>query len=237
MSVHLKKRIKDETGVDISKETFSLKDSDNVELLHTLLADKYNIPDRNKKNKLVSYALAPLDRKPNIIFDVTLKDTKKLSNLVNDVVDAGYSKDNIHVVWILNDYEIAVKQNKERDRVVPADILLMTHEGVSMTMQTLLKTSSSIKSYMDGDFWIVFNKEGVDNEWIESEQTKKGIVFSKKGGVKKNGKGKGGYFKKSRHIKIKNKGGNLLNFDNIGKDMMRKVRAYVPSKAKSDWKK
>tara|TARA_Y100000034_G_C6543597_1_gene234631 strand:- start:65 stop:514 length:450 start_codon:yes stop_codon:yes gene_type:complete len=51
-------------------------------------------------------------------------------------MSAGYNPKNINIVWVLTDYSVAIKQNKnpERGRVVPEDIMFLTHKGASMTM-------------------------------------------------------------------------------------------------------
>ena len=85
-----------------------------------------------------SIILADKDRKPNIIFDVTLKNITKLSNISTALESIGYSKQNIHLVWIVNAVSVAIQQNRSRDRVVPEDILLDTHKGASTTMATTI---------------------------------------------------------------------------------------------------
>jgi len=99
---------------------------------------------------------------PNVVFDVTLKDVSKLSTITVLLKQHGYDPKNIHLVWVVNSLKNAKKQNKNvtRGRVVPDDILLLTHEGAAETMATILKMSEGIKKYMDGDIWIVPNKMG-----------------------------------------------------------------------------
>lgn len=82
---------------------------------------------------------------PNVMFDITLKDIGALHHDLKGemgVLDflraAGYKPENIHIVWILTDYRIAMQQNLTRNRVVPADILFQTHRGASGTMQDIL---------------------------------------------------------------------------------------------------
>ena len=43
---------------------------------------------------------------PSIIFDVTLKNMKKLKEAVPTLVEAGYEIKNIHLVWVLTDYKV-----------------------------------------------------------------------------------------------------------------------------------
>ncbi|UQJ94981.1 hypothetical protein IANJMKHF_00075 [Klebsiella phage CPRSA] len=118
---------------------------------------------------------APEDRKPNLIFDVTLKGMSKLASIARDVETLGYKKENVHIVWVMNDVHIAMQQNQKRDRVVPKEILMDTHEGAALTMAKILNMGDSLKQYMDGDIWISFNKVGVDSE--SRNQVTKGCLL------------------------------------------------------------
>ena len=105
---------------------------------------------------------APLKTKPNLIFDKTLKSFEDIVNIRDAVTNVGYEMKNIHIVWVLNKIEIAIEQNKTRDRKVDENILRNTHEGVSRTMFQFIKLGDKISNYMDGEVWISFNPENVD---------------------------------------------------------------------------
>ena len=115
---------------------------------------------RRMKTLYTSILTAPPDRKPNIIFDVTLKDLQKLEKITRQVSAIGYPKENVHIVWVVNDIEVAKAQNKDpkRGRVVPADILVNTHRGASATMNDILNMGKGLRKYMDGDIAFAFNK-------------------------------------------------------------------------------
>ena len=157
---------------------------------------------------------AAADRKPNIIFDTTLKDAGKLQKLSRQVTTLGYDKKNIHIVWVVNDIEIAKKQNLERPRVVPTEILINTHRGASNTMGDILKMGETLRKYMDGDLVFAFNKIGVDSE----------VVTSRKGGS---------YVKEADYVYIKRAGKSLPPLDKLNKAMLSKVKSYVPKNI--DW--
>ena len=74
---------------------------------------------------LFLYANLYSDHKPNIIFDVTLKSLSILNQLTRSVLDMGYDKKNIHIVWVVNELETALQQNQERKRKVPKEILVV----------------------------------------------------------------------------------------------------------------
>jgi hypothetical protein len=209
-SLEVQKAAKDRFGVDISK--FQLKNPDDVAALHDILSDKLGIIDKHQATRFKSIMMAAPDRKPNLIFDVTLKDLRKLDKISKQVQQLGYSVDNIHIVWVVNDFRVALQQNRERDRMVPEDILLDTHVGAGMTMKSLIDGTYDLKKYANGDFYISFNKRGVDSS------------------VASSGKG-GSYVKDSNYLKIKSKGKPITPLKDLSKEVVKKIAAYVPSLA------
>lgn len=206
-STKLAAEIKAKTGHDV--KTMNLKNPDNVATLHHVIADVFNVSNKNQARVYAGIAAAPEDRKPNLIFDVTLKSMSKLASIARDVEALGYQKENIHIVWVMNDVHIAMQQNLKRDRVVPKEILMDTHEGAALTMAKILNMGDSLKQYMDGDIWISFNKVGIDSE------------------VKKSDKG-GMFVVKSNYIKVKAKGKPQKSIDQLDKELVAKVAAYAP---------
>jgi len=200
-------RVKDETGVDLAN--LNLREPDNVKTLHDILANVYGITKSNQQRVFSSALAAPDDRKPNLIFDVTLKDIKKLDDITRNAVNLGYDKKNIHVVWVLNDIEMAKQQNLERDRVVPADILLSTHEGVALTMAKLMNMGSSLTSYLDGDMYIVFNKRGEDTTMVKSPSG-------------------GAYILSANYLQIKKQGKKVMGKSELSDEIRNKIRDYTP---------
>lgn len=118
---------------------------------------------------------------PNVMFDITLKDMGALHNDLKGemgVLDflraAGYKSENIHIVWILTDYKIAMQQNLTRSRVVPADILFQTHRGAAATMHDILfKTYGSLG--INGDVAVLIGGSKNNTEY------KKGTKFVRDG--------------------------------------------------------
>ena len=203
------KRIKDELGTDLPKLASNLKDPENVGKLHGIMGDYLKLDSKVKKAMYTSIFAADPDRKPNIIFDVTLKDLQKLEKITRDVSNLGYDKKNIHIVWVINDIEVAKSQNKSRDRVVPSEILVNTHRGAANTMGDILNMGKSLKRYMDGDIVFAFNKVGVDAN------------------LTKSGKG-GSYIKDANYFYVKKQGKAPTSVDKLEADIRRKISGYVP---------
>lgn len=115
------------------------------------------------KNKSLDGLLSDVntDRLPNILFDVTLKDVDDIADVVPRLLQLGYNTTDIHLVWVLTNYRIAIKQNADRSRVVPEDILLQTHEGAARTVNDLLhgKVERVIPNMLNGTIKVILNNK------------------------------------------------------------------------------
>lgn len=205
----IQRRVKKELGVDIQSVGSDLKKPENVAKMHEIVGEYLDLDNRIKKALYTGIMLSHPDRKPNLIFDVTLKDLRKLEALTRQAGNLGYDKKNIHIVWVVNDIEVAKAQNVSRDRTVPVEILVNTHRGASQTMQDILNMGNSLKKYMDGDIVFAFNKVGVDSD------------------VAKSGKG-GMYIKDANYFYAKRAGKGATPVAKLEKDIKRKVASYVP---------
>ena len=119
------------TGKTIQDIANDLKNPNNVASLHYIvdtmgLKDKWLISMLSGKNNKETL--------PNLMFDITAKKVSSITSVVKPLMAAGYSDKNVHLIWVLKEYKASVRANKTRDRVVPSDILLQTHEGASETM-------------------------------------------------------------------------------------------------------
>lgn len=117
------------------------------------------VKDTNVQGKTFDFLKKGMkkDRLPNIIFDMTLKNLDNLFEVMPDLLNSGYEPKNIHLVWVLANYHIAVKRNKSRSRIVADDILLQTHEGAASTMMDIIK--KKIPDGIDGDIRVVLASE------------------------------------------------------------------------------
>lgn len=210
----IKKRVADELGVDIENLAQNLKDPANVGKLHDIMGDYLNLDKRKERAFYRSVIAAPADRKPNIIFDMTFKELRKLEKVARDAEKLGYDKKNVHIVWVVNDIEVAKQQNAKRARTVPSEILINTHRGAANTMGDIINMGNKLKKYMDGDIVFAFNKVGVD------------------AALAKSGKG-GSYVKDANYFYVKRQGKPPTSVDKLDKEIRQKIKSYVPKNV--DW--
>lgn len=200
-------KIKEETGHDI--KSFDLRKSENVSKIHEILGSMYKTDKKLMSTFSKSILLATPDRKPNIIMDVTLKDMKKMKDLSKWAEELGYAKSNIHLVWVVNDVEVAVSQNAGRPRVVPVDILIGTHEGAANTMKEILSMGMAINRYLDGDIVLAFNKYKIDSTEVNS-------------------KSGGSYLKDVNYVYMKRTGKPMISVNDMEQEIYAKIKSYVP---------
>ena len=210
----IRKRVMDEFGVDLEKLSGELKNPENVSKLHEIIGIAMNLPDRRMRAFYASVLTAADDRKPNIIFDVTLKDLEKLQSITRQVANIGYAKENVHIVWVVNDIEVAMRQNATRDRTVPVEILVNTHRGASRTMGDILNMGKGLRKYMDGDIVFAFNKIGVDSKIKQGVGGGKAIIDA-------------------NYFYVKRKGKPPTPVAALEKDLRAKIKSYVPRDV--DW--
>lgn len=207
--------------VSMSTDLLALKNSENVKKLHAIV-DKEGLIKKREKTLMKSILSSDINRKPNIIFDVTLKNTKKLNHISDFANKLGYDKNNIHIVWVVNDGKIALEQNKKRDRVVPEDILIDTHKGASKTVIGLIGDSSYLRKRADGDLWLVFNRKGFDAKVFFKDVNQKGYS------IKKNIPKKTLSIDKAFIVKVKESGNPIIStkdvFNNIKTKMFRVIK-------------
>ena len=141
-------------GLSISDISKDLKNPNNVASLH------YIVDAMKLKDKWLISMLSGKDNKetlPNLLFDITAKKVASITDVLNPLLKAGYDSKNIHLIWVLTNYHIAVDRNKERDRVVPDDILLQTHEGAGKTMWNLL--TKALPKGLNGRVDVILNNQ------------------------------------------------------------------------------
>ena len=206
----LRKKIKAELDVDLAK--MDLTKGADVAKVHEIVSQELNLPNKRMAAFFSDIIFKQPQDKPNVIFDVTLKDLFKLDNIARMVAGAGYEKKNTHIVWVVNDIEVAKVQNLDpkRGRVVPVEILVNTHRGASQTMLDIVKMGRGLKKYMDGDIVFAFNKINVDSS----------IEKSKKGGA---------YVKDADYFYAKRAGKQPLSLSDMGDEVLKKIRGYVPN--------
>lgn len=134
-----------------SLKDLNLKTPEHVYALHVL------IRATGAKDKTLDLLLdgAKLGTLPNIVIDSTFADLNDMKIYIPKFLAAGYKAKDIHVTWVLTNYEIAIKNNKKRDRVVPEDVVLKTHKGAANTVFTLIRTG--FPKEIDGGIYVILN--------------------------------------------------------------------------------
>ena len=161
------------TDKNLKMGELNLKTPTHVYILHVL------IRATDVKNKTLDLILAGAEKGqlPNLIFDSTFKEVSDMTDVLPKLFAAGYEPKNIHVSWVLTNYQIAIKNNKSRARVVPEDILLATHAGAAQTVYNLVTTSMP-PSVQGGIYVILNNPENtifiVDPQTGKAYKDKKG---------------------------------------------------------------
>ena len=195
--------------IDLSslQEKDALKDAEIVQLLHIF---ESNYGYNNKLIRAMMAAASTSQYKPNVIFDVTLKDIGKLFRL-SLLLDFGdYSLSNRHLVWVLSPYDLSLKNNLERERSISEDILMSTHVGVSKTIRNLI--DSCDRNYIDGDVYVIFNNRDLQN-----------IIVRPVGNATQT-------FVLDQYTCFRIKAANQpwISYDEISADILEKIRSYVP---------
>lgn len=202
-----------------------LKNSKDVGILHEF-SKAMGYDDKFKE--LFFKVASETKNKPNVIFDVTLKEIKSLTGKIKNYIETGeYDKKNVHLVWILNSFDIALKQNEQRARTVDVEIMLETHEGAALTMREILENSEKYRDVIDGDIWIVPNQVKVDSSVIQNtgdEIEWKGKKYNRNAETKK----KNMVIDRYSAICIKKSGQSAMKYEEIEKSLIEKIRKYVP---------
>lgn len=205
-----KNTIKNKYGIDILKDSFSMN-PDYISILNQVIKEQ-NLDSSKEERLFKAIASGHPDRKPNIIFDLTLKDITKLTNLVFSAVSIlGYLRENIHLVWTLNTLDTVLNQNKDlhQDKEFREDILIATYRGILFTMSCLLKRGNEMKKMLDGEIYIAFNQTKLESTKALVKETDK-------------------YYKDIHYIRLKQRKKNLANFSEIEDRIIDKIRPYLP---------
>ena len=147
-----------------------LRNPDHVGALH-MAVKKLGI-----KSKTLDLLLKDLDARhlPNILFDITLKEMEDISEVLPQLRSVGYGSRDVHIVWVLANYHVAVQANKDRERVVPDDILLQTHEGAVNTMYDIIRRKGVYG--IDGAIHVILNNRENTIFWEKPDGTKTNVI-------------------------------------------------------------
>lgn len=160
---------------------------------------------------------------PNLLFDITFNNSWYLETIIPKFIAAGYDSENIHLVWVISDLELAEERNKARERVVPSEIMLRIHAQVIENVLSVLSSKSFIPKALNGDVYIIDNKDIDIEELQDRMMNKKSISYNNK------------YFVLSRNdlikIKLKSAGNpdiDLSKLKHIKDQLLRNIN-YLES--------
>lgn len=139
---------------------YNFKNPEDVNALHQIVK-KRGFKDKTENSFFDSINS---DRKPNVIFDITGDDPKKLASIGKKVKGLGYKTS---LVWVVTNREEAFIRNLKRDRVVPERVFHATHNDVAKAVDTLLK-SADARFYDEA--WLVFNSLDSAKELTPEQQ-------------------------------------------------------------------
>jgi hypothetical protein len=170
-----------------------LKKPEDVAAMHAFILKK-DIKDRTMR--LMITQMSKKETLPNIMFDMTFNDIKKVKKMMPDLLNAGYNPANIHLIWVLQEYNIAIKQNKSRERIVPDDIMFSTHSGAGATIYELLAGKSKELIQLNGSIHVVLNNP-------------KNTIWMAPTGSDRS-KAKGGVIKDFKYLTLKQRGKSIM---------------------------
>ena len=166
----------DTKGVYPEIQGLKLSNPKDVYKLHTFVRNK------GIKDKTLDLLLkdANSDRLPNIMFDITMKDANDIGDVLPKLIEAGYDSKNIHLTWVLTNYAVAIVNNRNRERVVPEDIMLLSHEGAAKSMYEVIK--GKLPRGLNGGVRVVLNNRDNTIPWVDPD-TKEPMKDHKSGDV------------------------------------------------------
>ena len=143
-----------------------LKNPKDVYKMH-MWVKKNNIKDRTLDLLLRD---ANTKHLPNIMFDITMKDASDIGDIIPKLKEAGYDSNNIHLTWVLTNYAVAIVNNRNRARVVPEDIMLLSHEGAATNMYDVIK--GKLPRGLNGGVRVVLNNRENTIPYVDPETNK-----------------------------------------------------------------
>ena len=169
-------KLADTKGTYPEIKGLKLKNHKDVYKLHMFVKEK------GVKDKSLDLLLQDANARhlPNIMFDITMKDANDIGDVLPKLLEAGYNSKNIHLTWVLTNYAVSIVNNRNRERVVPEDIMLLSHEGAAKSMYDVIK--GKLPRGLNGGVRVVLNNRDNTIPWIDPD-TKKVMKDHKSGSV------------------------------------------------------
>lgn len=135
-----------------SAKKLDLNNPEDTKNLHALIKGKNW---KEKERQYMMDAASVQERLPNIIFDITSKNTGDIQAIVDFIRD----NDKLYkvaLVWVATNRSVAMYNNfnPKRGRVVPESIFHEVHNSVNATMLNLITT---YRTYGIDEFWCIKN--------------------------------------------------------------------------------
>ena len=93
---------------------------------------------------------------PNLLFDRTFSFAGEIENISKSLIRYGYKPENIHIVYVFTDVNIALKRNRERSRTLADDIIVQSAKGAKKNFIDLLFQRMKAAP-VNGDFFMIAN--------------------------------------------------------------------------------
>ena len=204
-------KLADTKGTHPELKGLQLRNPKDVYKLH-MFVKEIGIKDKSLELLLRD---ANTNRLPNIMFDITMKDANDITDVLPKLIEAGYDSKNIHLTWVLTNYAVAIVNNRNRERVVPEDIMLLSHEGAAKSMYNVIK--GKIPRGLNGGVRVILNNRENTIPYVDPE-TKK-MVKTKQGDI---------IVKDFTYLTFKKEGKSIAPESDIKKQLMGWIASNVP---------
>jgi hypothetical protein len=177
------------------------------------------------KDKTLNQMLDGMVKKeilPNIMFDITAKNINDIAKFMPKLLLTGYNPANIHIVWILTNYKIALSNNLDpsRGRIVPEDIMLQTHRGAAQTMYDYIGGYGK-KLAINGQIHVVLNNRENTIWYGDSKKAERISAIT--------GKKNDGVIKDFKYLTLKERGKSIKKEKSIQKQLYRWIVDNIPT--------
>jgi hypothetical protein len=109
----------------------------------------------SKRSKLVTAPGVGRSVLPNILYDRTFSFAGEFKKISQNLIKAGYKSENIHIVFVFTDVDVAIQRNKERERTLPDDVIVQSAQGAKARF-TELFFGRAKGAVVNGDWYIIF---------------------------------------------------------------------------------
>lgn len=95
---------------------------------------------------------------PNLLFDRTFSFAGEIEKISQSLIRYGYKPNNIHIVYVFTDVEVALDQNRKRERRLRDEVIVSTNKGAKRNFIDLLFQRMK-GAPVNGDYFMVVNNK------------------------------------------------------------------------------